>query len=454
MKKFLTWTFVSLVAVLTMGFISLELFMQSTARERDAAITKVRARATKNTPHPSPRAAAAVPTAEVLPVYESSDDCGAQAAQWESLEKRLRLGPWGQNKEMWKLHHRIENGASAIITNRFDTNDFGEDFLAELEAYVERRKEGIKAVKLLLFEYSPDCEFLQQFPTPEYHFLEHLLLVELGSALHRGDFDTAIEDLTATISLAYMVQGYRFPHRIEPDHARILFDALNSGVVREETWRRFLRALRAFRDRDFMIHYTHRFPHVPFGATVQESSYWGRGIRAVIQQVQEPALNREAARLAPLMVELEALGREPYHVAKPELDRLTAEFDLTPHERHSYSNESPVRASIVNLVHTVFPRNASVQAQIDLFTIAIALQLTRVRLGSYPGSLDVVADALSAPIPLNPLNGIPYQYEISDNGFRLGFDLDKSVMVPVLGRESTGLWVESVNGELRMANSR
>ncbi len=454
MKKFLTWSFVSLVAVLAMGFITLELFTQSTARERDAAITKVRARDAENIPDPSSRAAAAVPTVEVQSLSDYSDGCEAQVAQWEALEKRLRLGPWGQNKELWELHHKIGNGASAIITNRFDTKDFGGDFSAELEAYVERRREGIEAVKLFLFEYSESCEFLQRLPTPEYHIFEHLIVVELGSTLHRGDFDTAIEDLTATISLAYMAQGYRFPHRMEPEHARILFNSLNSGVVREDTWKRFLRAMRAYRDRDFMIHYTHRFPHVPFGATVQESSFLGRGIRAAIQQVQEPALNREAARLAPLMVELEALGREPYHVAKPELDRLTAEFDLTPHERHSYSNESPVRASIVNLVHTVFPRNASVQAQIDLFTIAIALQLTRVRLGSYPGSLDVVADALSAPIPLNPLNGIPYQYEISDNGFRLGFDLDKSVMVPVLGRESTGLWVESVNGELRMANSR
>lgn len=454
MKKFLTWTFVSLVAVLAMGLITLELFTQSTARERDAAITKVRARATENFPHPSSRAAAADLAVEVLPLADSSDGCDAQAARWEALEKPLRLGTLDQNRELWDIHHKIGDGASAIITNRFDTKDFGEDFLAELEAYVERRKEVIKAVKLLLFEYSPDCEFLQQFPTPEYHFLDHLLLVELGSALHRGDFDTAIEDLTATISLAYMVQGYRFPHRIEPDHARILFDALNSGVVREETWRRFLRAMRAYRDRDFMIHFIRRFPHVPFGASVQESSYWGRGIRAAIQQVQEPALNREAARLAPLLADLEVLGREPYYVAKPGLDRLIAEYDLTPHERHSYSNESAARASIVNLIHVVFPRNAAVQAQIDLFSIALALHLTRIRLGSYPESLDVAADALSAPIPINPFNGSPYHYEISGNGFRLGFELDNPVMLPALDRESTDLWVESVNGELRMATSK
>jgi len=452
MRKFLTWTLVSLVALLVMGVVTLDLLASSTARERDAVIARTRSRGTATIPMST-----ATPPDGALPSVthvnsRSGDYCIDQEACWVTLEEQLRLGPWNQERKLWERYHNVNNGARAIVLDRFETGDFGEGFLSMLDAYAEQNKEEAEEVRSLLLEYAPECEMLQAMKLPDYHHFEHLIMVELAVSLLRSDFKTAIEDLTAMTSLAYMAHGYKFPHRFEPHFARIFLEALNSNTVPEETWRQFLNALRAYRDRDFMIHYVRQYPHIPFGATVQEDSYLKRGARALIREAQQPALNRDAARFIPVLDKLATLSTVPYYEAKPALQKLIDDYDLTPHDRHSYASESGARASIVNLVQVVFPIQAAIQAQIDLISLATALESVRRGRGSYPESLDDTTELLGAAVPMNPVDGTPYRYVVTDKGFRLGFELDNPVALTVLGRKSPTLWVVSVNGTLEIGD--
>lgn len=454
MKKFLTWTFVCVVALATMALVALDLLQHTTALERDAVIAQVRARS-RNTPLPpeSRDATGAHSPTSRAPSAISQRECEAQAAQFEALNEAIRKLPPDykaldaaakkQAREVFDAIHKLND-------NRFDAAEFSESIGERLAAYVDSRAGQINEARTLLATFDPDCGFLQESKIPYGSFAGAALDDERAFALYRGDFDTVIDNMAAGVPLAYEGYGYGFPYEIAPRDVSVIFRALESGVVRSETWDRLLSAMRTFRHRNFMVYYARHYPHVPIGATVQETSLIKRGIRAFIREVQEPTLNLDTARLVPVLEELAGLTGEPYYKVKPELDRIVAQHDLTPHDRHSYSNESSARASIVNIINTVFHRNAVVQMQIDIVSISIALERTRQQRGGYPESLESAADFLGATMPLNPIDGTPYRYEVAGDGFLLGFELDHTVVLSVLDQKRNALWVESSKGELRI----
>jgi hypothetical protein len=59
------------------------------------------------------------------------------------------------------------------------------------------------------------------------------------------------------------------------------------------------------------------------------------------------------------------------------------------------------------------------EARVDMARIAIALERHYLETGTYPVSLDPVASVLGEQVPVDPFTGRPYQYQLSDDGYRL-----------------------------------
>lgn len=452
MKKILTWTFVSLLALLVMGLAVLQIISDSTASVEKAVIAEVRTRTMDQSKRPALSDNSKPDTTRALNSPAPFEDCEVQKLRWAALLEKIN------NAERPIDQPGARSWERYLYPDQYPDGDFGvaevpPDYWSRVAAHVHSNAEVLAEFETLARRFNPDCGDLQQFSMPELDELsriDHLLQTDMAFALYRKDYDSAMNNLRSGTALAYAAQGFGFPHRIEPRHVTIILEALAAGAVKDETWQQLLSVMRTFRNRDFILHYVRHYPHVPFGATVQESSYLKRAVRAAIHEIQEPVLNRDAVRFAPLVEKLVALAEEPYYEAKPELDKLVAEYSLRPHDRHSYSNESGARASVVNLIYAVFPRNALVQAQIDIFSLVIALERARDPSGAYPESLDAAVQCLGYPVPLNPFDGTPYRYEVTADSYRLGFELDRPALISALDRESTSMWVESVNGEVRV----
>ncbi|MBI5094555.1 MAG: hypothetical protein HZB26_19245 [Candidatus Hydrogenedentes bacterium] len=132
-------------------------------------------------------------------------------------------------------------------------------------------------------------------------------------------------------------------------------------------------------------------------------------------------MNENERVFGEVMTKLLQLASLPYYEAKPRLEEIRAQFNIpTPWELPIWKRE-PGWYAISTVVHERFGSRAYTEATIDLTRFAILLEKSRSQDGDYPAGLDALAPAFGGHLPVNPFDGMPYQYARTDDGYDLSY---------------------------------
>ncbi len=436
MKKIIGWGFASVVALLALGFIALEFVTDSMAAKGDFAIAAVRSHVEESVDRSFPSAdAGEMRSARRQP---SSGDCEDQLDRWLAMQSGK---PFNLDLRPTELERRAVQCAIFLKGHGGDPAKVPEEDWAAMRVYVDSRGEYLAALKAFARTYEPTCDFPTASEMVKMEYIWLVLPMELALGVSRKDYALAVEDLICMMALRCTSCFPVPPYLIVPQYAALIVDALRAGVVEDESWAHMLRLVHERRGQDFMEKYVARYPHVRTATVLQEAHFIKEGIRSMVRKVRQPTLNNDAARFAPLMTTLTELSSEPYYKVESTLRRLTDDYDLTYYDPEGYRSQSAAHASVIDIVHHVFPENAMAQLQLDVISLAIALGRHRVRYGRYPESLDEAAELFGEDIPVNPLTGSPYDYASLDGGYRLGVEFHEPTFLLMLNRVSDGLWI-------------
>ncbi|MBI2422362.1 MAG: hypothetical protein HYV27_05990 [Candidatus Hydrogenedentes bacterium] len=137
--------------------------------------------------------------------------------------------------------------------------------------------------------------------------------------------------------------------------------------------------------------------------------------------VTTPLYNHDLEVFGRALTRLLDLTHQPYYEIRPALEQFYKDFDVEPNtEELRLIRRNSSWYYIVSLSRFGFMGEALRQSSIDTLRIAILLDRQQRATGTYPATLEPLADALGGSVPLNPLYGEAYIYERTTDGFRLG----------------------------------
>jgi len=161
-----------------------------------------------------------------------------------------------------------------------------------------------------------------------------------------------------------------------------------------------------------------------------------------------PLKSLDETTYAEMMIRVVDISRLPYYEAIAPLGQLLREIDDLPRARIWSRNQLPV---------TAFPlmSQARAEAMLDLIQLGLAVEQYRDQNGTYPETLDKIAD-LFETMPVDPFTGESYRYQITNDGFLL-YSVGQNLIDDkgrhdyktgdIVWRGKTASWVGEANAE-------
>ena len=128
--------------------------------------------------------------------------------------------------------------------------------------------------------------------------------------------------------------------------------------------------------------------------------------------IGRPILNRDEAAYADIMNRIVIAASAPYHEAAPELERMGVDIENLP-------RTCVLSRILLPALTRACQAQARHEAMLDLLQLGILVEEYKTRDGSYPATLDAIAEEIGGSVPVDTFTGEGYRYRPSGDGFLL-----------------------------------
>ncbi len=136
--------------------------------------------------------------------------------------------------------------------------------------------------------------------------------------------------------------------------------------------------------------------------------------RLYLSPLGQPFVNMDKQAFASEVTETLEFAELPHYQAQPQREQIRRKRQAQSKIK-TYSRPFSRKA---RWWHSFSSRQSDYEGKLDLTRLALMLEQYYVRHGQYPDSLDVFTEQWGG-IPIDPLNGKPYQYEHSQDNYRV-----------------------------------
>lgn len=426
MKKFAQWMALVFATVIALAIAAHSILTWMTRAGRDASVARLQARLTSPARIGESRSPGTAPA--TFPTIPPTTPSPELIASWQKL-----FATWEARAKDEGFKKRWETFLDITLRVRWGDRHYYEltgEELEALTAFLEESADILESIRALTQPEMPACEFDAYSQTNLHWVFDVLLSANILLSTAQGSYGSVPLDLTALLKMCDADAFVAYPFIMGNGMEQCLNDALINGAVPDAPWQVLLAQLEASRDHALFTrewkslagHWLRWYQDLPASGTdVTNPPILGQVLGLGYAYAGTPLLNHNLDTYSNVMDQLLELAPQPYYRAKPDLDRIQEEDAIPPPWELMPWQLEPGIWLISTAIHERFAERGNTEAHIDMARLAILLEQHRAQSGTYPESLDAVAEAFGRQIPINPLTGEPFQYALEDDAFRLWY---------------------------------